>query len=84
MNFPYSTTVDLPNWGECEVNYDVIEGDPAWGLEESYEWEVIYGGDFEDVGFIEGTEITTMMSESENQLIIKAIEKDLRDTGNDI
>ena len=82
MNFPYTTTVDLPNWGECEVNYDVIEGDKDWGLEQSYEWEVIYGGTFDDVGFDEGTELTNMMNESEERLIIKAIEQDLRDIGN--
>ena len=79
MNFPFSTSIDLPNWGECEINYDVIEGDPNWGLQESYEWEIIYGGAFEDVGFSEGDDISRMMSQSEERLIIQAIEKDLRD-----
>lgn len=84
MSFSFSTMVDLPNWGECELNYDVLEGDPDWGLEESYEWEIIYGGGDDNVGFDEGEDITQMMSESENQLIIQAIEKDLRDLQNDI
>jgi hypothetical protein len=84
MNFPYSTTVDLLNWGECQVNYDVIEGDPDWGLEESYEWEIIYNGGDDNVGFDEGEDITQMMSDSEDNSIIEAIEKDLRDKSNDI
>jgi len=79
MNYPFTTEVDLPNWGECEVQYDVEPADLSVGFQEAYEWKIIYGGAFEDVGFDEGTDITMMMSPDEEMLIEKAIKKDLRD-----
>jgi hypothetical protein len=79
MNYPFTTEVDLPNWGECEVQYDVEPADLSVGFQEAYEWKIIYGGAFEDVGFDEGTDITMMMSQDEEMLIEKAIKKDLRD-----
>lgn len=77
--FPYTCEVDLPNWGECEVNYYVEPADPSVGFQEAYEWQIIYGGAFEDVGFEEGADITLMMSPEEEMKIEKAIKQDLRD-----
>ena len=79
MIYPFVCEVDLPNWGECEVQYEVEPADESVGFQEAYAWKIIYGGAFTDVGFDEGTDITMMMSPDEEMLIEKAIKADLRD-----
>jgi len=75
MSFPFNTEVHLMEWGDCEVNYDVIEGDPSVGFDEYYEFEVIYAGD-ED-GSYENTDIVDKLSDEELEQVINAIKQDL-------
>jgi len=64
-------TVDLGDWGECDVKYNVIEGDPEWGEEEFYEYEVYYQGD-ED-GSRKGEEISGALTDAEHNKVVKEI-----------
>ena len=64
-------TVDLGDWGECDVKYNVIEGDPEWGEEDFYEYEVYYQGD-ED-GSRQGEEISGSLTDAEHYKIVKEI-----------
>jgi len=68
-------TVDLGDWGECDVKYNVIEGDPEWGEEEFYEYEVYYQGD-ED-GSRKGEEISGALTDAEHSKIVKEIQDQL-------
>lgn len=77
-NYPSWTTVDLTEYGTCDVNYDVIPGDKSVGLDEEYEFKVLYGGDDEDY-IPEGTDITYQLSEGETCEVIAAIIRDLKD-----
>jgi hypothetical protein len=77
--YPFTTIVDLPDWGECEIHYDVEPEDKSVGFQEAYTYKVIYGGAFEDVGFTEGSDITVMMRPYEEMIIENAIKDDLRD-----
>jgi hypothetical protein len=68
-------TVDLGDWGECDVKYNVIEGDPEWGEEEFYEYEVYYQGD-ED-GSRKGEEISGALTDAEHNKVVKEIQDHL-------
>jgi len=75
MNYPFSTEVHLMDWGDCEVNYGIIDGDPSVGLDEDYEFEVIYAGD-ED-GSYENTDIYDKLSDEDFKDVINAIKEDI-------
>lgn len=76
MNYPYTCEVMLMEWGDCEINYDIIDGDASVGLPVSYEFEVLYGGD--DIEYLaKGTDLVDMLTEQELQEVEEAIEKDI-------
>ena len=64
-------TVDLGDWGECDVKYNFIKGDREWGEEDFYEYEVYYQGD-ED-GSRKGEEISGALTDAEHSKIVKEI-----------
>jgi hypothetical protein len=68
-------TVDLGDWGPCDVRYTVIDGDPSVGEPDFYEYDVIYAGD-ED-GSREGEEISGALTDAEHHQIIKEIKDQL-------
>jgi hypothetical protein len=68
-------TVDLGDWGECDVKYNVIEGDPEWGEEDFYEYDVYYQGD-ED-GSRKGEEISGALADAEHNKVVKEIKDHL-------
>ena len=68
-------TVDLGDWGECDVLYTVIEGDPSVGEEDFYEYDVYYQGD-ED-GSRKGEEISGALTDAEHSKIVKEIQDHL-------
>ena len=68
-------TVDLCDWGPCDVRYTVIDGDPSVGEPDFYEYDVIYAGD-ED-GSREGEEISGALTDAEHNQIIKEIKDQL-------
>jgi len=59
-------TVDLGDWGDCDVSYTVIEGDPSVGEPDFYEYDVYYQGD-ED-GSRKGEEISGALTDAEQKL----------------
>ena len=65
-------TVDLGDWGDCDVKYTVIEGDPSVGEPDFYEYDVYYQGD-ED-GSRKGEEISGALTDAEHNQIIKEIQ----------
>jgi hypothetical protein len=68
-------TVDLGDWGDCDVSYTVIEGDPSVGEPDFYEYDVYYQGD-ED-GSRKGEEISGALTDAEHNQIIKKIKDQL-------
>ena len=68
-------TVDLGDWGPCDVKYTVIDGDPSVGEPDFYEYDVYYQGD-ED-GSRKGEEISGALTDAEHNQIIKEIQDQL-------